>query len=224
MTLTYVEAIYYNADNIIIIIISIAIIISRLDLSLRIQVDATPKKQSFYHETNTLILSTNSRKFPQFIVFVNWWLFRSRFEMTASRCTDLLLLCGPIQPCRLVGCDTVTNEGHCCCWHSLVCRVSGVTVSMVAFQAVDPGSTPGWRIFLSLFQLFNFMLELLPQFLLIISADIDVYRQPFHHYLFYTNIVITCLLPEFSRSVHGLFWTESGMKLCPWGQTWIPAR
>ena len=31
--------------------------------------------------------------------------------------------------------------------HTLAGGVGGVTVSIVAFQAVDPGSTPGQRIF-----------------------------------------------------------------------------
>ena len=40
--------------------------------------------------------------------------------------------------------------------------VGGVTVSMVAFQAVDPGSTPGRRIIFFLYDLllFQFLYEL----------------------------------------------------------------
>ena len=37
-------------------------------------------------------------------------------------------------------------------------RVSGVAVSIVAFQAIDPGSTPGWRSTLFLHLLCNLTL------------------------------------------------------------------
>ena len=44
---------------------------------------------------------------------------------------------------------------------SLASSVGGVTVSMVAFQAVDPGSTPGRRT--SFFFFFFFQIVFLPQ-------------------------------------------------------------
>ena len=43
------------------------------------------------------------------------------------------------------GCSVLGCEQLCLHMSLLVCSVSGVTVSMVAFQAVDPGSTPGRR-------------------------------------------------------------------------------
>ena len=39
-------------------------------------------------------------------------------------------------------------------WQKSPARVGGVTVSIVAFQAIDPGSTPGQRIFLFLYSLY----------------------------------------------------------------------
>ncbi len=45
--------------------------------------------------------------------------------------------------------ETVTRLLHVRKWHVHynygTCRVCGVAVSMAAFQAVDPGSTPGTR-------------------------------------------------------------------------------
>ena len=48
-------------------------------------------------------------------------------------------------------CNDLSCEPHEKTW-----GVSGVTVSMVAFQAVDPGSTPGWRM--TAFTLASYML------------------------------------------------------------------
>ena len=44
----------------------------------------------------------------------------------------------------------IENRKH----HSFISSVGGVKVSIVAFQAIDPGSIPGWRTFSSFFHLF----------------------------------------------------------------------
>ena len=54
---------------------------------------------------------------------------------------------------------------HVCiriCKSGSVSRVGGVMVSIVAFQAVDPGSTPGQRIFFSLFWGVSLLSHLIP--------------------------------------------------------------